>query len=174
MSTNKEYKAKVNGESEYTIVLNDSGKTGGTINGQNAVIDLHEAGGNHFHVIRDNKSFDVEILDADLEAKTMLVKVNGRDYEVALTDRYDELLKSLGMDKAMSSKVNELKAPMPGLVLDVRVTEGQAVAKGDPLIVLEAMKMENILKSPADLIIKKIVAKKGNAVEKNQVLVTFE
>lgn len=183
MSTDKQYKVKINGESDYTIVLNDSGKASGTINarlndtagqGQDAVIDLHEAGGNHFHIIRDNKSFDVEILDADLDAKTMLVKVNGRDYEVALTDRYDELLKSLGMDKAMSSKVNEMKAPMPGLVLDVRVTEGQVVAKGDALIVLEAMKMENILKSPADLTIKKIVAKKGNAVEKNQVLVTFE
>lgn len=172
--TNKEYKAKVNGESEYTIVLNDAGNTGGTINGENAIIDLQEDGGNRFHVLRDNKSYNVEILNADLDAKTMTVKVNGRDYEVALTDRYDELLKSLGMDKAASSKVNELKAPMPGLVLDVRVTEGQAVAKGEPIIVLEAMKMENILKSPADVVVKKIIAKKGNAVEKNQVLVTFE
>lgn len=171
---NKEYKATVNSDSEYKIVLSESGKTGGTINGENAVIDLHESGGNHFHVIRDFKTYDVEILNADPEAKTMTVKVNGRDYDVALTDRYDELLKSLGMDKAVSSKVNELKAPMPGLVLDVRVTEGQAVAKGDPLIVLEAMKMENILKSPADVVVKKIVAKRGNAVEKNQVLITFE
>jgi acetyl/propionyl-CoA carboxylase alpha subunit len=172
--TNKEFKAKVNGESEYTIVLNDEGHTGGTINGENAVVDLLQDGGTRFHVLRDNKSYNVEILDADVEAKTMLVKVNGRDYEVAITDRYDELLKSLGMDSTKSSKVNELKAPMPGLVLDVRVSEGQAVSKGDPIIVLEAMKMENILKSPADVVIRKIIAKKGNAVEKNQVLVTFE
>jgi acetyl/propionyl-CoA carboxylase alpha subunit len=172
--TNKEYTAKVNGESEYRIVLGESGINGGTINGENATIDLQEDGGNRFHVLRDNKSYNVEILDADTETKTMTVKVNGRDYQVALTDRYDELLKSLGMDKAMSSKVNEMKAPMPGLVLDVRVTEGQAVAKGDALIVLEAMKMENILKSPADVVVKKIIAKKGTAVEKNQVLVMFE
>jgi acetyl/propionyl-CoA carboxylase alpha subunit len=91
-----------------------------------------------------------------------------------ISDRYDELLRSLGMDKAMGAKVNELKAPMPGLVLDIRVTEGQSVAKGEAVIVLEAMKMENILKAPADVVVKKIVAKKGNAVEKNQVLVTFE
>jgi acetyl/propionyl-CoA carboxylase alpha subunit len=174
MTTNKQYKATIGGESEYTIVLDDSAGASGTINGTAAVIDLHDAGSNRFHVIRDHKSYDLEILHADLEAKTMTVKVNGRDYEVALTDRYDELLKSLGMDKAMSSKVNELKAPMPGLVLDVRVSEGQAVAKGDALIVLEAMKMENILKSPADAVVKKIIAKKGTAVEKNQVLIMFE
>jgi biotin carboxyl carrier protein len=72
-----------------------------------------------------------------------------------------------------ASKVNEIKAPMPGLVLDVRVSEGEAVKKGDAIIVLEAMKMENIIKSPTDGIIKKISVKKGVAVEKNQVLIHF-
>jgi acetyl/propionyl-CoA carboxylase alpha subunit len=170
----KLYTAKVNGDSEYRIELHDAGNSTGTINEENFSCDLLDSGSNRFHVIRDNKSYELEILDADLEAKTMLVKVNGRDYEVALSDRYDELLKSLGMDKVLGAKVNEMKAPMPGLVLDIRVTEGQAVSKGEAIIVLEAMKMENILKSPADVIVKKIIAKKGNAVEKNQVLVTFE
>jgi biotin carboxyl carrier protein len=77
------------------------------------------------------------------------------------------------MDKLHSAKVNELKAPMPGLVLDIVVSEGQEVKKGDALVVLEAMKMENILKSPADVVVKKISVKKGTAVEKNQVLVLF-
>ncbi len=171
---NKQYTAKVNDDSEYTIELLDSGKASGTINGEIFSCDLLDSGGNRFHVIRDNKSYELEILDADLDAKTMLVKVNGRDYEVALSDRYDALLKSLGMDKALGSKVNEMKAPMPGLVLDIRVKEGQAISKGEAIIVLEAMKMENILKSPADVVVKKIVAIKGSAVEKNQVLVTFE
>lgn len=171
---NKEYTAKVNGDAEYRILLDDSGKANGSINGENFTCDLLDSGSNRFHIIRDNKSYELEILDADLSAKTMMVKVNGRDYEVALSDRYDSLLKSLGMDKALSAKVNEMKAPMPGLVLDIRVSEGQAVAKGEPIVVLEAMKMENILKSPADVVVKKILAKKGSAVEKGQVLVTFE
>lgn len=171
---NRQYTAKVNGDTEYRIELNDSGKANGTINGDIFSCDLLDSGNNRFHIIRENKSYELEILDADLNEKTMLVKVNGRDYEVALSDRYDELLKSLGMDKVLSAKVNEMKAPMPGLVLDIRVSEGQAVSKGEPIIVLEAMKMENILKSPADVVVKKIVVKKGLAVEKGQVLVTFE
>ena len=62
---------------------------------------------------------------------------------------------------------------MPGLVLDIRVVEGDAVKKGDPILVLEAMKMENIIKSPTDGIVKKINVKKGVAVEKSQVLIHF-
>jgi biotin carboxyl carrier protein len=58
-------------------------------------------------------------------------------------------------------------------VLNILVTEGQEVKKGDALIVLEAMKMENILKSPSDGAVKKILAGKGNAVEKNQILIQF-
>ncbi|HSH65835.1 MAG TPA: acetyl-CoA carboxylase biotin carboxyl carrier protein subunit, partial [Bacteroidia bacterium] len=72
-----------------------------------------------------------------------------------------------------TNKINEIKAPMPGLVLDIRVNEGDSIQKGDAVIVLEAMKMENIIKSPVDGTIKKINVKKGLAVEKNQVLVQF-
>jgi len=77
------------------------------------------------------------------------------------------------LDSLASKKVNDIKAPMPGMVLNILVTEGQEVKKGDPLIVLEAMKMENILKSPTDGTIKKIAITKGIAVEKNQLLIQF-
>jgi biotin carboxyl carrier protein len=83
------------------------------------------------------------------------------------------LLHSLGLDSLASKKVNDIKAPMPGMVLNILVTEGQEVKKGDGLIVLEAMKMENILKSPTDGVIKKIAITKGVAVEKNQLLIQF-
>ena len=86
----------------------------------------------------------------------------------------DELLHELGMDAIASTKVNDLKAPMPGLVLDILVKEGEKINKGDTLIVLEAMKMENSLKAIADATVKKISVKKGNTVEKNQVLVHLE
>jgi biotin carboxyl carrier protein len=77
------------------------------------------------------------------------------------------------MDSLAVSKILQIKAPMPGLVLSVLVTEGDEVKKGDNLLVLEAMKMENMIKSPTDGIIKKIEIKQGNKVEKNELLISF-
>jgi biotin carboxyl carrier protein len=63
---------------------------------------------------------------------------------------------------------------MPGLVLNVMVEEGQKIKKGDAILVLEAMKMENILKATSEGEVKKILVKKGDKIEKNQVLVSLK
>jgi biotin carboxyl carrier protein len=69
--------------------------------------------------------------------------------------------------------VNELKAPMPGLVLRIVAQPGDEVKKGDALLVLESMKMENVLKAPGAGIVDKVLVTTGNAVEKGQPLVLF-
>jgi biotin carboxyl carrier protein len=79
----------------------------------------------------------------------------------------------LGLSSLNAAKVSEVKAPMPGMVLKVFVTEGMEIKKGDNLFVLEAMKMENIIKSPADVTVKTIKIKPGDKVEKGQVLLMF-
>ena len=93
--------------------------------------------------------------------------------ELQAKDRFDLLLERLGMANAATTKVNELKAPMPGLIVDIRVQPGQAVLKGDPLLVLEAMKMENILKAPADGTVSGLKVVLRDNVQKGQVLVQF-
>ena len=165
------YKAKVN-EKEFNIEI-DTNKEG-TINGEPFKLDMLELEKERFHIIRNNKSYNAEVISFDADEKTFKIKVNGNQYQVAMKDKFDLLLQSMGMDSLNSKKVNELKAPMPGLVLDIRVNVGDQIKKGEPLIVLEAMKMENVLKAVADVTIKKIGVEKGQAVEKNQLLLQFE
>ena len=90
-----------------------------------------------------------------------------------MTDQFDELLHQLGMDNLNTATISEIKAPMPGLVLRILASVGQEVQKGGNLLVLEAMKMENIIKAPADVIIKSVKVNPGDKVEKNQVMMIF-
>jgi biotin carboxyl carrier protein len=79
----------------------------------------------------------------------------------------------MGMNNGSSGKVNNIKAPMPGLIIDLKVKVGDEVKQNDPLLILEAMKMENIIKSPGDGMVKNVKVKKGESVEKGQVLIEF-
>jgi acetyl/propionyl-CoA carboxylase alpha subunit len=161
-------KAKVNGSAE--LVVEKHGSTF-RINGTEQSIDMKELQPGSYHLLINGLSFQVEVIASDSITKTHKLRLNGKVLEVSLTDRYDELLKELGMDASSAQRVGDLKAPMPGLVVEVPVQEGQQVSKGDTLLILEAMKMENALKATSDATVKKIAVKKGDAVEKNTVLI---
>ena len=163
-------KAKVNSQSEF-VVERDELTNQYLIDGVETKIDIIQLNQHAFHIIKNHQSYNVEIVDADYASKTFKIKINHQIHQVALTNRYDELLHQLGLDKLHLQKVNEIKAPMPGLVKDILVTEGQQLAAGDSVIILEAMKMENVLKCPADAIVKSIRVKKGATVEKNEVMI---
>lgn len=166
------YKAKINNDQTFETEIDKDGKSA-IINNKETAFELFREHRNIFQVLKDNKTFEVLVLKFNPKEKTLTLKVNGNRYDVVLKDKYDDLLAKLGMDINTHKKVSNVKAPMPGLVLNVLVQEGSTVKKGDALIVLEAMKMENILKSPADGNIKKVSVKKGTAVEKNQILIEF-
>ena len=80
----------------------------------------------------------------------------------------------MGFEVGATKQINDIKAPMPGLILDISVTVGQEVKEDEPLLILEAMKMENVFTSPRDGIIKSISVSKGDAVDKNDLLIEFE
>ncbi len=168
----------------YTITLNQNTKiktnlqvNGALIEGlvgdKNIQSNLIKINENQFHLLHNNQSYNIELIKVNEEEKTMVLKINSIKYNLELKDKYDELLHNLGLDNIATKKVNDIKAPMPGMVLNVLVNEGDSVKKGDALLVLEAMKMENIIKSPTEGVIKKITAIKGVAVEKNQLLIQF-
>jgi acetyl/propionyl-CoA carboxylase alpha subunit len=165
------YNIKVN--DKFSFVINSAkGKT--YVNDQELIPDMSAGQDQHVHVLLDNKSYRTEIVEFNREEKSCTIKVNGNTYILDIKDQYDELLHQLGLDTLNKVKIAELKAPMPGLVLRVMVKEGDEVMKGENLLVLEAMKMENIIKAPADVKIKSIKVKASDKVEKNQVMIFFE
>ena len=144
-----------------------------TLNGQPFAWDLADLGGGRYHILYEGNSFNAELVTADFVTKSIVLKINGQRVELQAKDRFDLLLERMGLSNAAVTKVNELKAPMPGLIVDIRVVPGQAVLKGDPLLVLEAMKMENILKAPADGTVSTLKVNLRDNVQKGQVLVQF-
>ena len=157
---------------EFRISIEQEAKSG-VINDEKFEWDVIKVKENVFHIIKDCKSYNLEVLSINKDEKLFFSKVNGIKYKFNVQDKYDELLHSLGMDNLTSNKVAELKAPMPGLVLGISIHEGEAVSKGDALLILEAMKMENVIKSPTDGVIKSISVNKGETVEKNQLILNF-
>ena len=145
-----------------------------TLNGQPFVWDLVALDNGHFHIIKDDRSFNAEVVEANYADKSFKVKVNETIYNVAAKDRFDLLLEQMGINNSTKNKVNNLKAPMPGLIWDIQVQVGDVVKAGDVVLVLVAMKMENALKSSGDGVVKSIKVNKGDSVDKNQVLIEFE
>ncbi|TJY34081.1 acetyl-CoA carboxylase biotin carboxyl carrier protein subunit [Pontimicrobium aquaticum] len=136
--------------------------------------DIIKISNTKYHVIDKNKSIIADITKADFNSKSYEVKVNNNTYNININNELHQLIKDMGFTIGKSKLINEIKAPMPGLILDINIKVGQDIKENDTLLVLEAMKMENIITSPRDGIIKTISAVKGNAVEKNELLIEFE
>ncbi len=167
------YNIKIN-DKEYIVDINTTNTKTGKINDKDFSFDIININKKTFHILNNNKSYNAEIVNIDYKNKKAKIKINSNIYDLNINDDIDILLKSLGMSNLTKQKVNNIKAPMPGMVYKILVKNGQQVKTGDILIVLEAMKMENNLKSPTDGTIKKIICKEGTSVEKNEILLEFE
>ena len=157
----KSYKVEPSKKEGFVIINNEEKK-----------VDAIQVGPNTYHLLVDSQSVTIEVVDADSANPEFMV--NGKPYKPTVKTETELLLERLGLNIKAKKELKELKAPMPGLVLEFRVSPGDVVNEGDPLVVLEAMKMENILKSPGTATVKAIEVSKGDAIEKNQVLITFE
>jgi biotin carboxyl carrier protein len=164
------YKIKVNNKHDFEV-----DRKGDTLLVNNKTInaDIKQLNDLLYHIINENGSYNAEVVSFDREAKTAEIKVNNNIYTLTAKDQFDVLLDKMGLSSLMAAKVSEIKAPMPGMVLKVLVEEGAEVKKGENLFVLEAMKMENIIKSPADVTVKTIKIRPGDKVEKGQILMMF-
>ena len=162
------YKVSVNEHPEIEVIRKD-GKY--YINDQIADFDIVTNSNGSYHVLHNGKSYTIDVLEK--KSHRILLTINKEKTEVKIKNDLEDLLSKMGMDKVLGHAMNELKAPMPGMVLKIMVKEGQEVKKGDSLLVLEAMKMENNIKALGDGTVKTIKIKEGDKVEKNQVLILF-
>jgi biotin carboxyl carrier protein len=162
-------KATLNGKSFDVSV--DNGQP--IVDGDPLAWDLEWISENNFHIIHLNKSYSAELVYIDKATKTVTLKVNGTKHKIEIKDRFDLLLEKMGMSAASSGKLKSIKAPMPGLIVKLNVQVGDIVKPGDSLLVLEAMKMENMIKASAEGTVSQIKIKKGDSVEKGQVLIEF-
>jgi len=127
-----------------------------------------------FTITFNGKEFFGEILEETSEDHKLKIKINHRVFEVKKKGELDELIASLGLDVPKVRKLKELQAPMPGRIVNVAVTIGQALEVGDEILSLEAMKMENVLKAEGVGIVKSIYVSQNQVVEKGAVLIEFE
>jgi biotin carboxyl carrier protein len=127
-----------------------------------------------FNLIKDHHSINAKLVEANATAKRLTIEIEGETFDIEIKDELDQMLEQMGFGKAGIRQVKEIKAPMPGLVLEIAVTDGQKVSEGDRLLILEAMKMENSIIIHTGATIKRVSVSAGQAVEKGQVLVELE
>ncbi|MDZ7876531.1 MAG: biotin/lipoyl-containing protein [Saprospiraceae bacterium] len=139
-----------------------------------AELDIISTRNGQFHILKNQKAYKVEVESIDYAKKTFVLNVNGSLYTTTISDKYDRLIDQLGMKVGVTQHFGDVKAPMPGLVVEVAVAIGQKVVKGDKVLILEAMKMENVIKATGDGAIKAVHVMKGTAVEKGQLLIEIE
>lgn len=136
-------------------------------------LDAIQIASDAFHFIDQTHNHHVRLISADPANRTYTFTIDGEIKVVRLHTGLDLLIEKMGLNNTQSKKLTALKAPMPGLVTGIKVNPGQEVDKGTALIILEAMKMENVIVAPHHAFIKDIKVKTGQAVEKGTVLVEF-
>ena len=134
--------------------------------------DIIRVSADTVHILDGHQSHVVQIIKADYATKEFILRINGKDISVRLRDEVESRVHEMGFDLTRNHiKLSHVSSPMPGMVLKILVHEGDTVKTGQPVIVLEAMKMENVLNAMMDGIIGKIHVHEKQNVDKSQLLV---
>jgi biotin carboxyl carrier protein len=156
------------GESEFLVEVIDEDHVG--VNGTVYQVDFESVDGQPvYSLLVDGLSYEAYIFPADENWQVLL---HGTLYPATVEDERERRLRAASGGASQSQGEFHLKAPMPGLVIAVPVTEGQSVYKGDVLVLLESMKMQNELKSPRTGVVSRLRVKPGDRVELRQTLLS--
>ena len=161
--------SKIN-SNNYSIEFDAKNKFRGKINNDSFNFVIKSENNDNYHIVKDGVEYDIDIISVNTEAKSIQTLINGKSFEITLEDEFDAIVNKLGFRNKAKNTEKIVKAHMPGLIINIHVKNGDTVLKGQKLLTLEAMKMENIIKATDTITIKEVKVKKGNTVEKNDIL----
>lgn len=163
--------AIINGNKTFSITQKDGQFL---IDDSPVAADIYEASNGVISVLYEGRSLTALVEKVDRQNKEVTLSINGQRFQISIREELDMLLATMGLDTKAFQKIEPIKAPMPGLVVRILVSAGQEIKKGDGLLVLEAMKMENVLKATSAARVKAIAVAERTAVEKGTVLIELE
>lgn len=140
---------------------------------QKVELDIYQIDDRHWHVLYGDRSYRVLLHQIDAAKHQAILSINGKKTSIHLRSSLERLLKELGLENALEVKIESIQAPMPGLIHSIIAKEGETIKKGEPLLILEAMKMENVIKAPIDVVVERIHVTEKDAVDKNALLMSF-
>jgi biotin carboxyl carrier protein len=160
------------GDQSYTVEIEEIGKAlyRVAVDGNEFLVDGKKTGRTNYSLIVDNRSFEIEVDNTDDEYRVL---VDGRNYRIDLVD--ERRVRVGGTQSGLEVRGRQfVSVPMPGKIIAVLVAEGDPVEKGQGLVIVEAMKMENEVRSPVTGAVKEIKVKPGDTVEGGALLVIVE
>jgi biotin carboxyl carrier protein len=139
------------------------------VNGEQVQVDFQSVANQPiFSLLLDGKSYEASIFPSDAGYQVLFL---GQLFNVIVEDERQRRLRQTSGGPTVTGGEIQLRAPMPGMIVDVPVEEGQQVAAGDNLVILESMKMQNELKSPREGVVSRVRVKAGDNVDQNQVMI---
>lgn len=158
------------GDKEYLVEILGNNRV--SVDGNTCSVDFESVSGHPvFTLLVDGKSYEAHILPEEDEWQVML---QGTLYTAVVEDEREKRLRAAAGSSVAETGEFNLKSPMPGLVVKLEVNVGDEVKKGDVLLILESMKMQNELKAPRDGKVMRVSIKDGDSVEQKQHLLSLE
>lgn len=158
------------GENEYSIEIIDESRV--ILDGKEYQVDFDALSDQPvFSLVIDGQSYEALVYPGEDMWQVLML---GRFYPACVEDERERRLRAASKTSTVTGTIFQLKAPMPGLIIDIPISENQEVDEGDVLLILESMKMQNEMKSPKSGIIKKVNVDIGESVEQNQTLLIVE
>jgi biotin carboxyl carrier protein len=165
----KYFTALAGEQGEFTFVRREGRLYAASVDREHAIDVTLVGDGGSFSLLVDGRSYDVV---ADIDGGKVTVLMLGERFVVATEDERERAAHAVAGHKQGGRR--ELRASMPGIVVDVKVAEGAQVEEGQTLVVLEAMKMQNPLPAEAKGKVVRVLCKKGDAVAGGALLMELE